>query len=691
MKSYMESGTDSRKAESFFEWLSQRRSILFWLLLLAALVLRLYKLNAYGLWLDEAWQYSSSDHPWDRLHSNTVPVDQMFLSLLVTHLHILTHFDADAWQLRMSPVIFGVAAVGVTFLFVREVFEERVAWMAACLAACWPRLIQYSQEMRAYSLFLLLATVAAFSLHRALRTNSIRYWVLFSVAVVLELYNHFLAAANAMAWATFAAGWILFDLVRSYLRGGETTARRSARIRLGLAAASGGAMALALLPAFPLYLRFQEFVSNEGYLGRGALVLNTNTLRMIFGNAIGLGDNATISIIGGLALLGLAYACFRFPRGAALCLLWIGLPIVLALVRSSGAGLLFSARYLQFVTPAYLALVATGIFALGAGIRILMASLVPPRAAHRSGLVVRFVSTVTLIALTAAPLWALYSHDPKEVPVDLRSAYNYILSRATAEDIVVGFGDITFWHSGWFRVTDPYYLRNSRTVREVITMGSMNYAAIPFHHIDHATGKLFAMVPSKPELQTKIREIAADQYDATCWDHICVLESRGQRPVSDLFDDFCARYQFMDPIGLANVRPNVKVERVESSSLIAEPTPADLNLEAVNESVVNGGNAKFRARAVDGLTIWGWALWQRSLAGGVQVKIDDQTFKASYGAERPDVAFYFGNPALKPSGFVFRLPAHLLSAGDHVLTVEVLNPERTAFRSSGTYSFTVVP
>jgi hypothetical protein len=450
-------------------------------------------------------------------------------------------------------------------------------------------------------------------------------------------------------------------------------------------------MALALLPALPLYLRFQEFVSHQGYLGRSSLVLNAETLRKIFGDAIGLGNNATAYVIGTLAFLGLVYACFRFPRGAVLCLIWIGLPIALAIARSSGEGLLFSNRYMQFVTPAYLALIASGILALSAGIRILTASLLSLQAPNRFGGVVRFGITAVLIALTASPLWALYSHDPKGVPIDLRSAYGYVISRATPNDIVVGFGDIAFWHSGWFRATDPYYLRNNNVVQEVITMGSTNYAGIPFRHIDHATGKLFAMVPSKPELQTKIRELAADQYDAKCWDHICVLESRGQRSVSALFDDFCARYEFMDPVGLASVRPKVKVERVESSSLVREATPADLNLEVLNEAVVHGGDGKIQARADDGLTIWGWAIWGRSLAGGVQVKIDDQLFKASYGAPRPDVTFYFGNPALNLSGFVFRLPAHLLSSGDHILTVHVLNPEGTAFRSSPTYSFTIVP
>src|SRR5438046_429449 len=226
----------------------QRWHFLLLLLLGLALFLRLYRLNAYSIWLDEAWQYGSSDHPLDRIRdANSFPVDQMFLSMLVTHLHILTHFDADAWQLRFSPVIFGVASVGVIFLLVREAFEEHAAWIAACLAACWPRLIQYSQEMRAYSLFVLLASVAAFALHRALRTNAIKYWALFSVSVVLELYNHFMAATNVLAWAIFAVGWIVFDLVTSYLPGRRTSSRRPSYLRLGLAAASGLAIVLGLL------------------------------------------------------------------------------------------------------------------------------------------------------------------------------------------------------------------------------------------------------------------------------------------------------------------------------------------------------------------------------------------------------------------------------------------------------------
>src|SRR6202008_504762 len=119
----------------------------------------------------------------------------------------------------------------------------------------------------------------------------------------------------------------------------------------------------------------------------------------------------------------------------------------------------------------YLALVAAGVWGVAAGARMVTAFLLPLPTARISGLVIPFGLTATLVALTATPLWALYSHNPKEVPVDLRSAYSYILSRATTNDMVVGFGDIGFWSQNWFRVTDSYYLRNNRVVKGVITTG----------------------------------------------------------------------------------------------------------------------------------------------------------------------------------------------------------------------------
>jgi hypothetical protein len=536
--------------------IERHRRFLFWLLLLAALGFRLFRLNAYSIWLDEAWQYGSSDHPLDRVKSDTgFPVDQMFLSMLVTNLHILTHFDADAWQLRMSPVIFGVAAVATIFFLAREMFDERTAWVATCLATVWPRLIQYSQEMRAYSLFVLLATTAAFALLRALRTNSLKYWVLFSASVILELYNHFMAATNALALGLFTAGWVAVTLIRTYFPSPAPYTRRALLARLGLAAAGFAAIGLGLLPVLQFYIRFQNFVSRQGYRGGSPLRLTPDNLQTIFGFDIGLGIGTSVYIIGACAIIGFVYACVRFPRAAALCFFWIGLPIFLAMMRKGGEGILGSTRYLQFVTPAYLSLIAAGIVGVSDGVEQLIRRLLSYRPEMPKPSIPLVALTIVLLTLCVAPLRLLYGNNPKEVAVDLRSAYDYVLSRATPNDVVLGFGEVTFWHSGWFRATDAYYFhKKPGIVREVVTLGTMNYAPIPFRDIDRATGRLFCMVPTRGSLQPTIHEVAGDNYETTCWERICVLESRAQLSAADLFDDFCVRFSFMDPEGLARVR-----------------------------------------------------------------------------------------------------------------------------------------
>src|SRR5205085_2885272 len=158
-------------------------------------------------------------------------------------------------------------------------------------------------------------------------------------------------------------------LTRSYFPGHRVMSQRTINVRLGLAAASAVVIGIGFLPVLQLYLRFQKLVTDIGFLGgRSTLVLNLQTLRTIFGYDIGLGADMSVYVIGGLSVLGVLYAIMRFPRGAMLCLLWIGLPIGLAVMRGSGGGLISSTRYLQFVTPAYLLFIDSGAIALSARI-----------------------------------------------------------------------------------------------------------------------------------------------------------------------------------------------------------------------------------------------------------------------------------------------------------------------------------
>src|SRR5262249_58915974 len=95
------------------------------------------------------------------------------------------------------------------------------AWLTAFLAAIWPRLIEYSQEMRSYALFVLLASTSGFALLRALRTNQTRYWILFASAATFELYVHHLALLNVFSFFLFALVSICFGIPNYPLRRGQ--------------------------------------------------------------------------------------------------------------------------------------------------------------------------------------------------------------------------------------------------------------------------------------------------------------------------------------------------------------------------------------------------------------------------------------------------------------------------------------
>src|SRR6185312_10020198 len=139
----------------------------FVLLLTTSVGLRVYRLNTYSLWLDETVQYQVATLPLKQMLCN-LPYDWLVLPVLLTKLQILANFDAEAWQLRLPYVFFGTVTVFTIFLLAGEMFNTRIGWLTAFLAAIWPRLIEYSQEMRPYILFVLLASTSGFALLRAL-------------------------------------------------------------------------------------------------------------------------------------------------------------------------------------------------------------------------------------------------------------------------------------------------------------------------------------------------------------------------------------------------------------------------------------------------------------------------------------------------------------------------------------------
>jgi phosphoglycerol transferase len=80
-------------------------------------------------------------------------------------------------------------------------------------------------------------------------------------------------------------------------------------------------------------------------------------------------------------------------------------------------------------------------------------------------------------------------------------------------------------------------------------------------------------------------------------------------------------------------------------------------------------------------TVVGWAVDQRneSLAGDVDVVVDDKVVPAFYGIDRADVSRYLGSPAYQASGFTAKLAGAEIGPGVRMLSIRILSADRRCY------------
>lgn len=168
-------------------------------LTVAAAALRLSTLGLQSFWYDEAFTPVHVLHPslWATLRSvvhseNTPP---LWYLLAWVDSRILGNGEV---ALRLPSALAGIATVPVAWAIGRELSGERAGLACAALVAFNPLLVWYSQEARAYALFVLMAALAMLCFLRAQRdpTPTDRRsasMAAFALAGALALLSHYFA------------------------------------------------------------------------------------------------------------------------------------------------------------------------------------------------------------------------------------------------------------------------------------------------------------------------------------------------------------------------------------------------------------------------------------------------------------------------------------------------------------------
>jgi hypothetical protein len=191
--------------------------------LLAAIV-RLSTLGLQSFWYDEAFipvhvlrsGLGATLH--NVVHSENTPPLWYVLEWALSRL-----LGTGVTALRLLSALAGIATVPVAWAIGWELAGRRAAIVTALLVASSPLFVWYSQEARAYSLFVLCASLALLCFVRALRTPSTRRLAEFALSASLALLTHYFAVFLLIPMVV----WLLWSVVASAPRRAVTHQERT--------------------------------------------------------------------------------------------------------------------------------------------------------------------------------------------------------------------------------------------------------------------------------------------------------------------------------------------------------------------------------------------------------------------------------------------------------------------------------
>jgi mannosyltransferase len=366
-------------------------------------LLRVTGLGFQSLWRDEVDAVRFATDPLDRLLHTFVEPGQngpLYYLLLRPWLDLVG--DGE-FALRFFSAFCGVLAIPLIYRLGRRLFPSSpaAALLAALLAATSPYLVWYSQEGKMYALTVTLVLLSMDRFLAALERGGWCRWLTYVVATSAAFYVHLIAALI-----------VPVQVLAFFLLGKE---QRSARWKPWLAS-----LAALTAPYLPLVAWQLPLLLEPAQTGYRFVPLHEMLYSLLASYSLGVVQGGawwTLALFVGLLLAASVWGWREFgitTLGILLC--WLLLPVagffLITLVRP-----LYTARYLIFVLPAFLLLLAAGVMAV----------------ARRS----RLLAGLLLGALLVANGWGLWQQATTPLKADFRAATAYLTSHKSHDDLIL--------------------------------------------------------------------------------------------------------------------------------------------------------------------------------------------------------------------------------------------------------------
>ncbi|HEX8227693.1 MAG TPA: glycosyltransferase family 39 protein [Chloroflexia bacterium] len=414
---------------------------------LLSLGLRVYCLDCYSLWFDEiasleVAQYGPGFFFTDRFGWMRVQTPLHYLTVWLTTL--FADPTATAALVRLPSALAGALTPLVVYALGKEMFGRVQGLVAAGLLAFSFIHLTYSQDVRPYTVLVLLTALSVYCLVRAEHTGTGKWWAAFAAASVANV----LTSYNVLTLVLPALGpyflWVLWKAWRN-----RSTAPRS----LLYAVLAMSAVGLTVVPMGLDMLSVPRTAPDMAALQPSAFLTSPVELVSWFSLP---GVAELQRLVPAVMLLFMVVGIFPLvTRGIrssiALCLLFVVLPSAILVVL--GTTNVVYQRYALFVMPFYLLLVANGMVTLASLPAFLRRTSAIATSLKFTGMALAGI--VFVLVFYSGVRYAVAGTDPSSQVVDradLRSVSQFLAARATPQDTII--------FAGWDPTVSNYYWKD---------------------------------------------------------------------------------------------------------------------------------------------------------------------------------------------------------------------------------------
>jgi uncharacterized membrane protein len=353
------------------------------IVLLAGWALRVHDLGAKSLWYDELRQIEVAQAPLAQWEPLLIQHAARPLDYLITHAILPGAGPADApagraeFWLRFPAAVCGLLTLAAVWPLARRWLERPAAWAAGAMLAAAPLAVQFSQELRPYSLYLLLSVLSFYHLDCALsarpqgsrpRRAPALHWAAFALVSAAGTLTHFFFAFLIFAQAVFvsavfAVGWLRSRRPnwRGLLAFAAGAAAGVGGLVVGFSPEHASSYASDFLRALAAAPAAGGLVSDTGVTVHLATTLDADFFLRGVLPFFGGGEGLALIAFSALVLLGLFAFARRDPARLVMALLWLLLAPGLVIVYLQYRQQFFALRYILFALPVYLMLAAAGL------------------------------------------------------------------------------------------------------------------------------------------------------------------------------------------------------------------------------------------------------------------------------------------------------------------------------------------